>query len=331
MSQIYSLDKTVTNFFLQLQDVTRQQCDELALSLIGPPIRPCPIQGAFSYTLFAGLDGTKIVQFRSEHLDMEILALAHSIFGRFVTKCVHHGYLGHSSRLGVYVMDRIQGVTYIEARTGFDSLVDISEDMRLWQNNVVIDFARFFALSWKNPIVQEEQRTRYCRDDIERKLGLLSVSLPSRFAAIMHQLSYHTGELFSCSFPLVLTHDDLCEMNILVDPKTGQIAGIIDWANAKIQPFGLALWGVENVLGYMDGDGWHYFSNHQQLIALFWAVFEDEVGAGRVTTDDKERIRLARLVGIALRYGFQWDGAGVQRPILESDTSMKYLDAFLYS
>ena len=48
----------------------------------------------------------------------------------------------------------------------------------------------------------------------------------------------------------------------------------------RIQLFGLALWGVENVLGYMDGEGWHYFSNYEQLEKLFWTTFEDESAPG---------------------------------------------------
>jgi hypothetical protein len=48
----------------------------------------------------------------------------------------------------------------------------------------------------------------------------------------------------------------------------------------KTQPFGLALWGVENVLGYMDGEIWHYFSNYEQLEKLFRTTLEDELVLG---------------------------------------------------
>ena len=44
-------------------------------------------------------------------------------------------------------------------------------------------------------------------------------------------------------------------MNILVSPITGRITGIIDWAEAKVLPFGLALYGLENLLGYMGPGG----------------------------------------------------------------------------
>lgn len=48
-----------------------------------------------------------------------------------------------------------------------------------------------------------------------------------------------------------------------------------------------------------------------------------------ITKEDSERISSARLVGITLRYGFQWDNAVGQRPISGSDSSLKYLSAFI--
>ncbi|KZF23718.1 hypothetical protein L228DRAFT_238245 [Xylona heveae TC161] len=176
----------------------------------------------------------------------------------------------------------------------------------------------------------DERALAACRDEISRDLNLLSDSLPPRFAKVMLRLCKDVDGLFSSSYPLVITHDDLCEMNVLVDPSTGHITGIIDWVDAKFRPFGLALWGVENVLGHMDSEGWHYCSNHEQLRKLFWKTFESEVGTEDVTTELKEKMELARLMGIALRYGFVWDIAtGKKRPALSSDSSFKYLDAFM--
>jgi len=71
---------------------------------------------------------------------MEVLELAQAIFGCLVPKCVQKGYIGNPSRLAIYVMERIQGITYIEARMKYSSLADGSK--QLWQKNVVVDFAR---------------------------------------------------------------------------------------------------------------------------------------------------------------------------------------------
>ena len=67
---------------------------------------------------------------------------------------------------------------------------------------------------------------------------LLSKSLPERYHDTILRLAKSADGLFS-SYPLVLTHSDLCELNIIVDPETGHINGIIDWANAKILPLAL--------------------------------------------------------------------------------------------
>jgi hypothetical protein len=65
MHPIYSLDNTINSFFESQSTVKRRQCDELAVSLVGEPVNPAPIQGAFSYTVIAGAKQARIVQFRA--------------------------------------------------------------------------------------------------------------------------------------------------------------------------------------------------------------------------------------------------------------------------
>jgi hypothetical protein len=99
--------------------VTRQQCDDLAISLVGAPLKPSPIQGAFSYTIIAGASQSKVIQFRTQisDLDMDTLNLARAIHGEVVPAFTHHGKIGsHPSALSVYIMDRCSGVAYIKAR-----------------------------------------------------------------------------------------------------------------------------------------------------------------------------------------------------------------------
>lgn len=159
------------------------------------------------------------------------------------------------------------------------------------------------------------------------KLQLLAQKLPSRFSDSVEELSNNLSLLFSEGYPAVLTHGDLCEMNFLVDPETGHLTGVIDWAEAGILPFGCALWGLENILGFMDRRGWHYFNSYQELEDLFWRSFKDSVGE---TLDGKWRaIQVARRIGILFRYGFRWDEALQERIIVENDSGMNYLDAFI--
>lgn len=41
-------------------------------------------------------------------------------------------------------------------------------------------------------------------------------------------------------------------MNILINFETGNITGIVELTEARILPFGFALWGLENIPGYMN-------------------------------------------------------------------------------
>jgi hypothetical protein len=73
-------------------------------------------------------------------------------------------------------------------------------------------------------------------------------------------------------------------MNIFVDPNIGHVTGIIDWAEAIILPFGISLWGLENILGYMDSQGWHYYKNYQKLEKLFWKTLRRLLESRRATS-----------------------------------------------
>jgi hypothetical protein len=112
-------------------------------------------------------------------------------------------------------------------------------------------------------------------------------------------------------------------MNLLIDPATGRLTGVVDWAEARVLPFGLALYGLENVLGYMDGEGWHYFEQEPALRESFWRVFREQTGVGE---EVMESIDVARMVGLFYRYGFVFDGKEVVRVVGEG--GIEYLDAF---
>jgi hypothetical protein len=53
MPPVYSLDNAINRFFESETTVIRQECDQFAVSPVGEPIIPVPIQGAFSYTVTA--------------------------------------------------------------------------------------------------------------------------------------------------------------------------------------------------------------------------------------------------------------------------------------
>ena len=95
----------------------------------GRPVRaPCPMRGSrfphAGYTVIAGAKQSKIVQFRAQSsiLDMETLNLARAIHGQFVATRTYHGNIGQSSPLSVYVIEKLPGTTYIQARCINDGL-----------------------------------------------------------------------------------------------------------------------------------------------------------------------------------------------------------------
>lgn len=122
--------------------------------------------------------------------------------------------------------------------------------------------------------------------------------------------------------PHVVTHGDFNEMNILIDHESGRIMGIIDWAEMQILTFGIVLWAVENMLGYILVTGWEFYDDAEEFRTQFWKAFYSN--AQNVTEEQKLLIEASRQIGIFLRYGFAKDGSVVG----ESGRWMQYLDAY---
>ncbi|KAB8267485.1 hypothetical protein BDV30DRAFT_244286 [Aspergillus minisclerotigenes] len=216
-------------------------------------------------------------------------------------------------------MNNIPGITYIEVPVARFSWA-------AWQEQTVSDFARFFARSWVNRL-EKPHRSEYSLVDLQGKLDILSRELPSRFTDIIRKIREELPMIFAPTYPLVLTHTDLCEMNIIVDPDRGGITGIVDWDEAKVLPFGMSLWGVQNMLGFMNSTGWHYRENSSRLRSLFWDIFYQNVDV--VSSDERRAIQIAERAGLLFRYGFRREDGVSERPVNEQDSCIRYLDAFL--
>lgn len=157
-------DDAIDLFFRAWPARTRQDCDAAAAAIaaadaavsvpvaaaeVPPAVTPLPIQGTSSYSVVAGPNQDKIVQFRTKRLPLKMLELAHSIFGSFVPKTTYHGDLYHGVNAGdpqltVYVHERIKGATYAEAGKSSpprDAII-MSPDIITWRSNAVADFAR---------------------------------------------------------------------------------------------------------------------------------------------------------------------------------------------
>lgn len=140
----------------------------------------------------------------------------------------------------------------------------------------------FFAQSWNSSQQLHLDDIAALLAEFHSKFELLAASLPDRFASNLSIVRQALPALFSGVFSFILSHGDLCEMNILINPETRNITGIVDWAEARILPFGFSMWGLENRLGYMDSKGWHYHDNRRELEGIFWKTF---LGESRNTSE----------------------------------------------
>lgn len=134
---VYSPDGAIDEFFNSNTTVTREQCDEFAISRAGGVSTPLQIQGVCSYTVTAGPDKSKLFQFRDENsvLDMGNISLAKAIHPEFVASCKYLGPMGDSRPVYIYEMEHLPGIAHIVARIPPD---DMSR-----QRSTIKDFARY--------------------------------------------------------------------------------------------------------------------------------------------------------------------------------------------
>jgi hypothetical protein len=81
-----------------------------------------------------------------------------------------------------------------------------------------------FAASWKHKQERPLDVIEGIHREYKQKLELLSQVLPPRFKDSIDSVLADLHLLSAAAYPLALSHEDLCEMNIFVDSDTGQRA-----------------------------------------------------------------------------------------------------------
>ncbi|TEA21182.1 hypothetical protein C8034_v008516 [Colletotrichum sidae] len=124
--------------------------------------------------------------------------------------------------------------------------------------------------------------------------------------------------------PWVITHGDLVADNIMVESEgdgAGRLVGLIDWAEAEWLPFGVGLYGLEEVLGQdvgaddTDKTRFEYYPDAMELRAMFWVEVAKVV-------DDEDAIRtakMAQVLGVLLWRGIAFDDGALSRVVDEED------------
>ena len=318
---------SITSFFNSngLTAKDRLDCDASARALFpNGKITPAPTQGYCSYTVLAG--DCQIVQFRPKRyqFDPAVIKAAKKVFADYAPTIYFIGKM-NSTGLLIYTMDKLPGISYKEYRSGATS----PAQEQTWINHVQIieDFARFLARSWHHradlPLRGKVGST------IAVRLHQLTQELPQRFRS--HALSALKQIRKLDALPWVLNHGDIVPSNIMVDPSGSRLIGFVDWAEAEVLPFGLCLYGLEELLGCMTPTGWMYCDRAECLRAKFWRKLLVEIPALDANAQALGGLGIARDIGVLLWHGFAWDDGAIDRVVRDGhdDEEICRLDAFL--
>jgi hypothetical protein len=191
----------------------------------------------------------------------------------------------------------------------------------------------FFALSWKSPQVLEQAQLDRLQEEYERELRLLLDALPSRFQDIVRHCLQALPSIMA--LPVVLAHKDFGDFNILVDPDTCHLLGVIDWAEARLEPFGVNLYAVEKLMTKFHlRNGASRYPDYDTLYNSFWQTLKAEIGPD-LSDATVDVINSAMLLGFLLENGFTGRLADMPEPVPISDDGkegaykMLILDSFL--
>ncbi|WVN91162.1 uncharacterized protein L203_106416 [Cryptococcus depauperatus CBS 7841] len=317
----YEVEQEIVAFFKKTT-TTRSACDNYASERLGGYITSVDVQGVCSYTVYAGLDAEFVVQYRlkSLALNMDMMKLANAIYGTLTPQISFEGQIGkdHESRepLCIYVMNRMPGISHLDFILAHNG--DVPENslaFSRWRQNLVADNAKFFALSWKGPQDVDQTYRESLYHQYEQDLNVLLASLPIRFHPLIKKSLDSLPAIFL--LPMVLLHNDFGSFNILVDEKTCNLLGVIDWAEAEIAPFGINLYAHDRLISKIHlKHGWSRYDDYRHLDEMFWSTFSQETGVDNVTI---KTTKAARIAGALLWLGFTSRLPNGPKPVPISD------------
>ncbi|CRK11285.1 hypothetical protein BN1708_010091 [Verticillium longisporum] len=318
-NQQYVVEDEIAAFFSKTS-ILRESCDALARELVdGDQVVPVAVQGACSYTVYAGPNLGHVVQFRLKTLGLKVetAALARQVFNTLAPDVSFKQQLGEDCT----TPGREPLLVYVMAQN--------SPERKACRKNLMQDVARFFALEWKAP--QEVGRTDCdCMAEIfQKELQMLLIALPDQLHPIIRATLASLPSIFS--LPMVLLHKDFGDCNIIVEEESCHLVGVIDWAEAEIGPFGTNLHSLQSLMSKLDlRKGRIRYEDYDELARLFWETLSGEVGGLRDNTT--RSIKAAMVLGLLRSRGFTSRLANEPRPIRNDDSgryNMMILDGLL--
>ncbi|KAI1417544.1 hypothetical protein F5Y13DRAFT_59540 [Hypoxylon sp. FL1857] len=316
-----------TPFFdrCKLPASVKDDCDAFVRSRYSQPARPAPFQGYCSYTVFVGEE--TVVQFRplAHKLDIEIAKAACDVFGSVAPETEFVGEL-EGTGLYVFSMRRMPGVSLTDLRTE----TKFSQG-RSQREQIVRDFVHLQAVSWAHARSNDSVQKKTVGASIRWRLELMAHKLPARFRGIAKSVLLSLTEIEA--LPWVLSHGDFLPSNIMVHPRSGKLLGLVDWTEGEFLPFGIGMYGLQELLG-KDRDGhFVYYPEAKYLRKLFWTELFSSLP--ELSRDPKRvaLIRKAQILGILLWHGIAFDNGKLDRAVEEGkdDGEIERLDAFLLS
>ncbi|KAL7950536.1 hypothetical protein V8C42DRAFT_123579 [Trichoderma barbatum] len=346
-SEIYLNDQDIDAFFVRngFDVTTRDACDEYArVRFSRLEATPTPTQGYCSYTL--NLSKDYLLQFRPEAfmLDIDTCSEVKAIYGRFAPTTTYLGKVQGiaiqnidsnvgSPAMHVYLHGRIQGIPLSEFRRR-QKMDGREADDRIFKRRLMRGLAKVFALGARGrqpladvALLAGSISKGKIGESMRWRLGLLK-GLPGE--DLLRHVSEAQSRLDSIeASDWCLTHGDVLPGNMMVDAKTGRLTGLIDWAEAEWLPFGMALYGVEEVLGeHILSEGFRYYHDHEELRQLFWSKF---LSLTRRQAIQPPRVEAARNLGILLWRGIAFDDGRIDRVVEagRDDSEIQKLRLFL--
>lgn len=262
------------------------------------------------------------------------------------------------SRLDVMLMTRVPGVSLAELRasTICTPTMTVTQQQKQQREAIVRQFAGFIATGWgararpsPDPVVAGpgpgpgpgRRRRHGIGGSLGWRLEQMSARLPGRFRPEARRILQRLGDIVA--LPWVLTHGDIVPANVMVDTCPGSspdpsrdavvVTGLLDWAEAESLPFGVGLYGLEELLGEARDDGsFRYYADEQELRQCFWEQLEAdlpdiEIGPGSRL---REVVEDAHTLGFLLWHGIAFDDGKLNRVVEEGrdDVEIRRLDLF---
>lgn len=310
----------------QLPASAREECDAFARDRFpGLDIRPVPFQGYCSYTVCAG--DAVIVQFRpAQHqLDVTLVTAARETFGSLVPATKSLGTVGGNG-LRAYALQRLAepSLNEFRARESRTGVVAAAQRRRMVQ-----DFASFHATAWHAKAEADVIPKGRVGSSMRWRLELMASSVPRRIRRFVADLAAELPTIEA--LPWVLSHGDFLPSNILVSPDEGAMSGLLDWAEAEYLPFGVGMYGLEELLGEDSNGAFAYYDEARALRRLFWSVLLTKVPKLREDPKLLRTVKAAQTLGILLWNAIAFDNGQLNRAVEEGRDSAEIhkLDMFL--